>query len=131
MDRKTDPLRGTPARELARDAASADAACGNLRRDSILVQQSPVGYFCIGFGEAARTLRFVFDDGSAARSAFGDTAHLAAALDLHDIVPAPVAGPAATLAEGGDRYLSRLAAMASLAKSGGWDPDEPRDEHGR
>lgn len=130
MDRRTDCHGRTPARLPASDA-EPDAAPSILRRGSILVQQSPVGYFCIGFGEAARTLRFVFDDGPAACRAFGDPAHLAAALDREDIAAAPVIGPAAALAEHGDRHLNRLAALGELAKSGGYDPNEPRDDHGR
>lgn len=125
MDQTTDPRRGAPARAFACDAAPAI-----LRRDRILVQPSPIGYFCIGFGEAARTLRFAFDDGADACRAFGQRAHLATALDLGDIVPVPVEGPAAALAKGGDRYLNRLALLATLAKSD-YDPNEPRDVHGR
>lgn len=106
-----------------------DHVSDSVSSNGIVVEPTPVGYLCVGFGEAARTLRFVFDDGVAARRAFAEPTRLASTLELLNIAPVPVAGP--VFNAGGDLHLSRLASIASLAKYGRYNPDEPRDSRGR
>jgi hypothetical protein len=110
-------------RGLRQSAQAAGDAGG------IVVERTAIGYLCIGFGEAARTLRFVFDDDETTSRAFADPTRLASTLDQLNIVRVPVAGSA--WQDDGDRHLRRLASISSLAKLGGYNPDEPRDNRGR
>ncbi len=128
MNRRTDLQGGASARTAARDMPTDT---GELRRDSILIEPTPIGYLCVGFGDAARTLRFAFEDGADADDAFGDTLSLAMAMVSREALPTRLVGSGRRLAKDTDADLSRLAAIASLAKAGGYNPDEPRDEHGR
>lgn len=132
MTRKPDRRRGAPAHRRARDHATSDTS-SVLRRDAILVAPSPVGYLCVGLGAAARTLRFALEapDDPASRDPFADPFSLAATMALRDVTPTPVVTSSTALAKHADPTLDRLAAIAGLAKFGGYNPDEPRDEDGR
>jgi hypothetical protein len=103
-----------------------------LRRDQITVAPSPVGYLCIGFGEAARTLRFALEarPDKTGDDFFADPFALAATMVVEDVVPTPVVAATSVLRKGTDPILRRLAAIAEIAKFGGYNPDEPRNDHG-
>ena len=75
------------------------------------------GYVCIGFGGGARFLEAVESD-----DRFNN------AIDFKEAEV--VATPEHPLAND-DRYLRRLGIALSIARAGGYDPNEPRDEHGR
>jgi len=85
--------------------------------DLVLKHTKDGGYLCIGFGRGARFLEAVDCD-----------PRLNALVDRTEIdVIAKHDHPLAN----GDRYLRRLGIALSIARAGGYDPDEPRDQRGR
>jgi hypothetical protein len=74
------------------------------------------GYFCLGFGPSAEFLRAVDED-----RRFG------AAIDEAE---AALRKRGAAFARNEDPFLRRLGAAVALAKDG-FDPNQPRDDHGR
>ncbi len=94
-----------------------DTSSGMLSQDRIFVQRTPSGYVCTGLGkEAALLLRAAFDD----RGAYFLKNDIAAARRRGFVIP---------LAELDDPHLRRLGLAAALTKE--YNPDEPRDDHGR
>jgi restriction endonuclease fold toxin 5 of polymorphic toxin system len=85
--------------------------------DLVVKSTGDGGYVCIGFGAGARFLELVETDPC-----------LNAAIDIKE--REVTAEPDHPLAND-DRYLRRLGIAIAIAKSGGYDPDEPRDDHGR
>jgi hypothetical protein len=89
-----------------------------LEPDDLVIKRTlDGGYVCVGFGGGARFLHAVESD-----HRFNN------AIDLKEAEV--VATPDHPLANN-DRYLRRLGIALSIARAGGYDPNEPRDEHGR
>jgi hypothetical protein len=94
-----------------------DTSSGTLAPDLVFVRRTPCGYVCAGLGEEASwVLRTAFDD----RGSY---------FLKSDIAKAQRRGFAIPLAELDDANLRRLALAAALTKE--YNPDEPRDDHGR
>ncbi len=94
-----------------------DPATMALDPDKIVVKHTDDGgYFCLGIGSSARFLRSLEDD-----RRFG------AAIGEAETAPSAHGLPSA---QGQDPFLRRLDAAVALAKDG-FDPDQPRDAHGR
>ena len=103
---------------------------GTVRKDHVLVQHTPGALIFLGFGPRAERLRrFAFDDQ-------GDAPFIARCRDLAQaaesgrLVKARQAGISYAVLDIEDRVLRRFLIAESLAKAG-YDPDEPRDDHGR
>ena len=86
--------------------------------DLVLKRTLDGGYLCIGFGRGARFLGAVRED-----------SHLNAMIDLKEaeVLRARCDHPLWN----DDQHLRRLGIALSIARAGGYDPDEPRDERGR
>ncbi len=85
--------------------------------DLVVKSTTGGGYICIGFGGGSRFLAALEGD-----------PRLNATIDLEE---AKVAALADHPLANGDRYLRRLGIALSIARAGGYDPDEPRDDRGR
>jgi hypothetical protein len=86
--------------------------------DLVLKRTSDGGYLCIGFGRGARFLGAVSDD-----------PHLNAMIDVREGEVLQRRREHPLWNE--DNHLRRLGIALSIARAGGYDPDEQRDEHGR
>ncbi len=82
----------------------------------IVKHTSEGGYFCMGFGPSAGFLRAVDEDRC-----------FSAAIDEAE---ATLRKRGSAFARSEDPFLRRLGAAVALAKDG-FDPDQPRDDHGR
>lgn len=112
---------GSGAAHQAREVKSkppqlvVDPGAVRLDRDKIIVQHTPDGgYFCIGFGPSAEFLRAIDED-----DRFNEAINEAA-----------LRKRGTPLASNRDPFLRRLGAAVALAKDG-YDPNQPRDDHGR
>ena len=86
--------------------------------DVVLKRTSDGGYLCVGFGRGARFLDDVSND-----------PRLNAMIDLREgeVLERQRDHPLWN----DDGHLRRLGIALSIARAGGYDPDEPRDERGR
>jgi hypothetical protein len=117
--------RGPRSRGLAVDAEGVA-----LGPDCVLVQRTPVGYRAMEAAHIAAIQKYVFDgDGRLGRL---PTVHaaIARALDSKDLVKAQLLALAIPIDALDDRRLARLA-LASAALRKDFNPDEPRNDHGR
>ena len=108
-----------------------DTESESLTPDRIFVRRTPIGYLCAGFGDASKLLRFAFEGRERATSAL-DTAcrRLDKSIAAEGLAKAHRLGLEIPLGEIDDPQLRRLAIAAALLKAG-FDPDQPRDDHGR
>lgn len=117
--------RGPNCRELAADAEGV-----MLGPDCVLVRRTRVGYRCAEPGHLALLTRAVLDEDGRLRRLPIVLDSIATALDRGDLVKAQLLGLEIPLGALDDRGLRRLGGVAELIKAG-FDPDQPRDEHGR
>jgi hypothetical protein len=88
-----------------------------LARGGIVLKHTDDGgYFCMGFGPSAGFLRAIDDD-----DRFNE------AIDEAAVALGNLSAP---IAPNSDPFLHRLGVAVALAKDG-FDPDQPRDDHGR
>ena len=115
---------GERARHDRRRGVVLDTEGTALGPGRIVVQRGPVGYVCAGIGDGARVLRAAFEQCGVLG---GDTVHAQQRAESAAIGWLKLGVP---LAEFDDPSLRRLALLAALSKAG-FDPDQPRDDHGR
>ena len=101
-----------------------------LGADCVLVRRTPRGYSCAAPDEIALLRRAVFDDDTRLGRLPIVLASIVRALDRGDLVMAQLLGLEIPLDELDDDRLWRLSRAADLIKAG-FDPDQPRDDHGR
>jgi hypothetical protein len=118
--------RGPGCRRVAVDAEGA-----MLGPDCVLVRRTPSGYRSIGRDEAA-AIGSVLADGHKGEpdALFERCCRIAQALNEGQLALAQIAGLRIPLFELDARQLKELAAAAPLIKAN-FNPDEPRDAHGR
>jgi hypothetical protein len=117
--------RGPGCRGLAVDTEGV-----MLGPDCALVRRTPRGY-CAAAPEGIAVLqRAIFDDDARLSRLPIVLASIVRALERGDLVMAQLFGLEVPLDELDDDRLRRLSRVAGLIK-GGFDPDQPRDEHGR
>ena len=101
-----------------------------LGPDCVLVRPTPRGYRCAAPDEIALLRRAVFDDDTRLGRLPIVLASIVRALDRGDLVMAQLLGLEIPLDSLDDDRLWRLSRAADLIKAG-FDPDQPRDDHGR
>jgi len=106
-----------------------DTEGNTVTHDRVFFRRTPAGYVCVALGPPAQFLRFAFDDEGEAPF-FEACRRYARALESGELMPTQVPGGPFSLAKFDDAPLRRLAIAAALLKAG-YDPDEPRDGHGR
>lgn len=116
--RKFEPVRFT-----------IDTEGNTVTHDRVLFHRTQSGYVCVALGPPARFLRFAFEDEGEAPF-FRACRRYAQSLEAGELMPTQVPGGPFSLAKFDDPPLRRLAIAAALIKAG-FDPDEPRDDHGR
>ncbi len=108
-----------------------DADGQTLTSDRVLVRRTPIGYLCAGFGDASTLLRFAFENVAHDVSRFGTACRrLDKSLATEGLAKAQRLGLDIPLGAIGDPHLRRLAIATALLKAG-FDPNQPRDDHGR
>lgn len=108
-----------------------DFETGIVRRDHVLVQSTPGAVIFLGFGpRAARLRRFAFGEAADPDPFLARCHAIAEAAEGGRIAKAQQAGVPLAILDIEDRVLRRLCIAEALAKAG-YDPDEPRDDHGR
>lgn len=113
-----------------REGLLVDIDTGTVRKDHVLVQHTPGALVFLGFGPRAERLRrFAFDDQGDAPF-IARCRDVARAAESGRLVKARQAGISYAVLDIEDRVLRRFLIAESLAKAG-YDPDEPRDDHGR
>ena len=117
--------RGPRCRGLAVDAEGVA-----LGPDCALVRRTPRGYRACGPEEMAVLQRAVFDDDARLAGLPIVLASIVRALDRGDLVMAQLLGLEIPLDALDDARLRRLRLASDLIKAG-YDPNQPRDEHGR
>ena len=117
--------RGPTSRRVAVDAEGA-----MLGPDCVLVRRAAGGYRSLGRGEAAAIQELLFGTGDAPDRLFQICGGIAKALNESQLALAQIAGLRIPVFELDSRQLKELAAAAPLIKAN-FNPDEPRDEHGR
>lgn len=106
-----------------------DTEGNTVTHDRVLFHRTHAGYVCVALGPPARFLRFAFED-EGKEPFFGACRRYARALETGELMPTQVPGGPFSLAKFDDPPLRRLAIAAALIKAG-FDPDQPRDDHGR
>lgn len=107
-----------------------DADGAMLGPDCVLVRRTPTGYRCTHFEEAARiesVLRHQFEGPG---WLFRQCCRIAKALDEGHLSVGQIYGLFIRTQPLDDGQVSRLAALAPIVKAN-FNPDEPRDAHGR
>jgi hypothetical protein len=114
------------------EGALVDIDSGVLRRGRVLAQSAPGALLFLSFGpRAERLCRFAVEDGEDDPDPFIDRCRrIATAIESGEPPGGEGAGAPRALRRIKDRSLRRLAVAELLAKAG-YDPDEPRDDHGR
>jgi hypothetical protein len=108
------PLRRRAKEEVPQLVIDPDAVVFDPRK-IIVKHTEDGGYVCLGFGPSAEFLRTLDEDRH-----FGS---------MIDEAEAALRKRCAPFAQNDDPFLGRLGAAVALAKD--YDPDQPRDEHGR
>ncbi len=102
-----------------------------LGPDCVLVRRTPADYRSLSRGEAAVLQAFLFGDAHEADWLFQRLCCISEALDARQITLAQIYGLQIAFEDDLDRpRLLRLAAAAPVVKAN-FNPDEPRDDHGR
>jgi hypothetical protein len=102
-----------------------------LTPDRVFVRRTPIGYLCAGFGNASKLLQFAFEAEEQNSSRFDAACRrLNESIIAEGVTKAHRLGLDIPLGAIGDRHLRRLAIATALLKAG-FDPSQPRDDHGR
>jgi hypothetical protein len=122
-------IAASPSRDRTWRPFFIDTKSQQLTPDRVWVRRSPVGYVCAAFGESAKLAQLALEN-------IGDSGPLATACRRLDRA---IAREGRTKAERlgieipfdavDEAPLRRLAIAAALLKAG-FDPNEPRDDHG-
>lgn len=108
-----------------------DIETGVVRKDHVLVQSAPGALLFLGFGPRAELLcRFAFEEADDPNPFIARCERIAKAVESGGLAKARGMGVPRRVLDIEDRTLRRLAIAEALAKAG-YDPDEPRDDHGR
>ncbi|MGH7061737.1 MAG: hypothetical protein ACREFH_15220, partial [Stellaceae bacterium] len=118
-------VRGPTSRRVVVDVESA-----MLGPDCVLVRPTSAGYRALGREEAAAIQELLSGTGDTPDRLFRICGGIAKALDEGQLALAQIAGLRIPVFELDSRQLKELAAAAPLIKAN-FNPDEPRDEHGR
>jgi hypothetical protein len=122
--RRLDP-RGPTSRRLVVDTDGA-----TLGPDCALVRRTAAGYRCVDRAEAAILQRFLFGQDDAPDRLFILSRAIAKALSKDEVALAQIYGLRIPIAALDTGQLKQLAVAAPFIKAN-FNPDEPRDEHGR
>ncbi len=117
--------RGAGARGIVVDAEGA-----MLGPDCVLVRRSGNRYRCIDRDEAAALQALVLDPCDDPDWLFQQSCSIAKALTDREVALAQIFGLRIPVGNLDNRQLTGLAAAARLVKAN-FNPDEPRDDHGR
>jgi hypothetical protein len=122
--------RRLDARGRARSGLVVDEEGMMLGPECLLVRRMPEGYRCLDPTEATVVQKALFADSRDPDWLFRHCARIAAALARGEIALAQIYGLQIPLPDLDGNRLEQLARAASLVKAG-FNPDEPRDWHGR
>ena len=124
-------MRRLDERDPASRRVVVDPEGAMLGPDCVLVRRAAGGYRSLGRDEAAAIQRLLTGpDDAAPDRLFQICGGIAKALNEGQLALAQIAGLRIPVFELDSRQLKELAAAAPLIKAN-FDPDEPRDEHGR
>lgn len=123
-------MRRLHPRGVASRGVVVDADGATLGPDCILVRRTGDEYRCVSRNEAASIQAVAFGASDDRDWLFRQSRHIAKALAAREIALAQIFGLRIPVADLDAQQLVRLAAVGSLIKAN-FNPDEPRDEHGR
>jgi Restriction endonuclease fold toxin 5 len=124
-------MRRLDARGPASRRAAVDAKGATLGPDCVLVRRTATGYRCLCREDAAAIQKFLFGGkGDEPDRLFALSRGIARALNEGEVALAQIYGLRIPIADLDSGQRKQLAAAAPFAKAN-FNPDQPRDDHGR
>lgn len=130
MDRVSEAMRRLDARGPESRRVVVDAEGAMLGPHCVLVRRTRDGYRCLRREDAAALQQFLFDAEGDPDRLFAISRGLAGALNRGEMTLAQIYGLRIPVAALDGEQLKQLAAAAPFLRAN-FNPDEPRDWHGR